>query len=84
MARFDFAGTARAVEAWGVRQEKWLAGALMLWPIARQLGDLRQRFDLLRYQLDLDFSMDTLRRLDRRVGIAAGILLATIEGKQTH
>ena len=45
-------------------------------------ADLRQRFHLFRYELDLDFSMDTGRQLDRRLGIAAGILLAAIEGKQ--
>ena len=48
-----------------------------------RVGDLRQRFNLFRYELDLDFNMDPLRTLDRRLGIAAGILLATIEGKQS-
>lgn len=48
-----------------------------------RVADLRQNFHLFRYELNLDFSMDTARRLDRRVGIAAGILLATIEGKQS-
>ena len=47
-----------------------------------RIADLKQRFNLFAYQLDLDFSMDTARRLDRRIGIAAGILLAAIEGKQ--
>lgn len=45
-------------------------------------ADLRQNFNLFRYELNLDFSMDTTHRLDRRVGIAAGILLAAVEGKQ--
>jgi len=48
-----------------------------------RVGDLRQRFNLFAYRLDLDFSMDTGRKLDRRLGIAAGILLAAIEGKQS-
>ncbi len=48
-----------------------------------RVGDLRQRFNLFRYELDLDFSMDPSRMLDRRIGIAAGILLATVEGKQS-
>jgi uncharacterized protein YxjI len=48
-----------------------------------RVADLRQRFNLFRYELDLDFSMDPTRTLDRRLGIAAGILLATIEGKQS-
>lgn len=48
----------------------------------QRVADLRQRFHLFRYELEVDFSMDTLRRLDRRLGIAAAILLAGIEGKQ--
>jgi len=48
-----------------------------------RVGDLRQRFNPFRYELDLDFSMDPSRTLDRRLGIAAGILLATVEGKQS-
>ena len=47
-----------------------------------RVADIRQNFNLFRYELNLDFSMDTLHRLDRRVGIAAGILLAAVEGKQ--
>lgn len=48
-----------------------------------RVADLKQRFNPFRYELDLDFSMDTTHRLDRRLGIAAGILLATVEGKQS-
>jgi uncharacterized protein YxjI len=48
-----------------------------------RVADLRQNFNLFRYELNLDFSMDTTSRLDRRVGIAAGILLAAVEGKQS-
>lgn len=48
-----------------------------------RVADLRQRFNLFRYELDLDFSMDTAHMLDHRLGIAAGILLATVEGKQS-
>jgi len=44
--------------------------------------DIRQRFNLFRYELDIDFTMDPTQRIDRRLGIAAGILLATIEGRQ--
>jgi uncharacterized protein YxjI len=47
-----------------------------------RVADLKQRFHLFRYELDLDFRMDTNHLLDRRVGIAAGILLAAIEHKQ--
>lgn len=48
-----------------------------------RVADLRQNFNLFRYELNLDFSMDITRRLDRRVGLAAGILLAAVEGKQS-
>ncbi|MBT3337380.1 MAG: hypothetical protein HN560_16180 [Anaerolineae bacterium] len=47
------------------------------------VADLKQRFNIFRYELDLDFSMDTANQLDRRLGIAAGILLAAIEGRQS-
>ena len=47
-----------------------------------RVADLKQNFNLFRYELNLDFSMDTTHRIDRRVGIAAGILLAAVEGKQ--
>ena len=47
-----------------------------------RVADLKQNFNLFRYELNLDFSMDIAHQLDRRVGIAAGILLAAIEGKQ--
>jgi uncharacterized protein YxjI len=49
----------------------------------QRVADLRQRFNLFRYELDLDFSMDMAHQLDRRLGLAVGILLAAIEGKQS-
>jgi hypothetical protein len=48
----------------------------------QRVADLRQRFNLFRYEMDLDFGMDTNHLLDRRLGIAAAILLAIIEGRQ--
>ena len=48
-----------------------------------RVGDLRQNFNLFRYELNLDFSMDVSRLLDRRLGISAGILLAAVEGKES-
>ncbi|GAB4505242.1 MAG: hypothetical protein Fur0043_22370 [Anaerolineales bacterium] len=50
----------------------------------QKMADLRQRFNPFRYELDVDFSMDPEHRLDRRVGLAVGILLAAIEGKQSN
>jgi uncharacterized protein YxjI len=48
-----------------------------------RVADLRQQFNLFAYRMDLDFSMDAAHLLDRRLGIAAGVLLAIIEGKQS-
>lgn len=48
-----------------------------------RVADLKQNFNPFTYQLNLDFSMDSNKRLDRRLGIAAGILLAAIEGRQS-
>jgi len=49
---------------------------------SEQVADYKQRFQLFRYVLDVDFQMDTGEKLDRRLGIAAAVLLATIEGRQ--
>ncbi len=40
-----------------------------------------QRFNLFRYELEIDFALDPTG-LDHRIGLAMGILLAIIEGKQ--
>ena len=46
-------------------------------------ADLKQNFNPFTYELNIDFSMDVAHQLDRRLGIAAGILLAAIEGRQS-
>lgn len=50
------------------------------------LGDsvatFRQRFHLLRYVLEIDLSENSREKLDPRMGIAAGILMGAIEGRQ--
>jgi uncharacterized protein YxjI len=60
----------------------WLPQNYDLTMDGTRVADLKQNFNLFRYELNLDFSMDTTHRLDRRIGIAAGILLAAVEGKQ--
>jgi hypothetical protein len=50
-------------------------------PAERVIGHYHQRFHLFRYELDIAFSVDA-SVFDRRMGMAAGILLAIIEGKQ--
>jgi hypothetical protein len=42
----------------------------------------KQQFNPFVLKLDLDFSADTFRQLDRRLGIAAAVLLCAIEGRQ--
>lgn len=49
---------------------------------ANRVADLKQNFNPFTYELGLDFSMDPNHILDRRMGIAAGILLAAVEGRQ--
>ncbi|MEI7579669.1 MAG: hypothetical protein WCJ58_06610 [bacterium] len=46
------------------------------------VADFKQNFNPFVYKLNIDFSKDTQGLLDRRLGLAAAILLAAIEGKQ--
>ena len=46
------------------------------------VAEFKQRFHFFRYDMDLDFSAGGLLTLDRRLGLAAAILLGIIEGKQ--
>jgi hypothetical protein len=61
---------------------KWLPQDYDILIAGERVADLRQRFNLFRYELELDFSMAQAWRLDRRLGIAAAILLGIVEGKQ--
>ncbi len=45
-------------------------------------AEYRQRFNPFILKLDVDFSADGDGRLDKRLGIAAGVLLSAIEGRQ--
>jgi len=47
-----------------------------------RVADFKQNFNPFTYALNIDFSMDGGKQLDRRLGLAASILLAAIEGKQ--
>jgi hypothetical protein len=47
-----------------------------------KIANMDQNFNPFVYRLNVDFSMDPQRRLDKRLGIAAAILLAAIEGRQ--
>lgn len=46
------------------------------------VAEFTQRFNLFRYEMDLDFSADFSHAFDRRLGLAAAVLLGMIEGKQ--
>lgn len=48
----------------------------------QRVGDLKQRFNPFRYDMDIDFTMDGAHLLDRRLGLSAAVLLAIIEGRQ--
>ena len=50
----------------------------------QRVADLKQNFNLFRYELNIDLSMNIGKLLDPRMGIAAGILLAAIEGRQSN
>jgi len=50
---------------------------------SERVGDFKQRFNLFRYEMDVDFTMDTGRQVDHRLGLAVAFLLAIIEGKQS-
>jgi hypothetical protein len=47
-----------------------------------RVADFKQRFNPFVYQMDIDFRMDAGRQLDRRLGTAAAMVLAIIEGRQ--
>jgi hypothetical protein len=47
-----------------------------------RVGEIKQNFNPFVGKLNLNFAMDAHRELDRRLGLAAGILLCVIEGKQ--
>jgi hypothetical protein len=66
---------------------KYLFGALIPQSFNVQIGGrpvarFNQPFNLFITKLNLDFSPDPQCQFDRRLGIAAGILLCAIEGKQ--
>ena len=50
----------------------------------QRVADLKQNFNLFRYELNIDLSMNIGKLLDPRMGIAAGILLAAAEGRQNN
>lgn len=61
---------------------QWLPQNYDLFLGDTRAADLKQRFNPFQYALDLDLGVDPAKRLDPRLGIAAAILLAAIEGRQ--
>jgi hypothetical protein len=50
----------------------------------QKVADLRQRFNLVRYEMLIEFAPSGGRQLDPRLGIAAALLLGIVEGKQSN
>lgn len=48
----------------------------------QEVGSYKQNFNPLVTKIAVDFSLDTNKILDKRMGLAAGIMLCVIEGKQ--
>jgi uncharacterized protein YxjI len=48
----------------------------------RPAAEFRQKFNLIRYVLEIDFSHQSSEQIDPRLGLASAVLLAAIEGKQ--
>lgn len=48
----------------------------------KQIANFKQNFNPFIFKLGVDFTADTSRSLDRRLGVAAAMLLVLIEGKQ--
>ena len=48
----------------------------------QKVFEFKQRFNIFVQKIDLDFTMDSGKILDRRLGIAAAVLLCAIEGRQ--
>lgn len=47
-----------------------------------RLADYRQRFNPFRYEMEIDFRENIAGVLDPRLGLAAALLIATVEGRQ--
>lgn len=66
---------------------KYLLGALLPQTYHGRVNNqpvlvFRQQFNLFVQKMDLDFSMDHGRLLNRRLGVAAAVLIMAIEGRQ--
>lgn len=48
----------------------------------KKVLDLRQHFNPFLYKMDVDFSVDSTAAMDRRLGIAAAVLITAVEGRQ--
>jgi hypothetical protein len=46
------------------------------------VAEIRQNFNPFRLRLGIDFSLDTRRAVDRRLGLAVAAILGTLEGRQ--
>lgn len=51
---------------------------------SHQVGTAKQNFNFFAPKFDVDFSEDSMNLLDRRLGIAAALLLMSVEGRQSE
>jgi uncharacterized protein YxjI len=85
----DEVGRIREDSAWLAVARRIIGGASLILPqkYHAEIGDVpvctfQQHFNPFVFKLSVDFSPDTDGRLDRRLGLAAAVLLAAIEGRQ--
>jgi uncharacterized protein YxjI len=50
----------------------------------KKVADLQQRFNLIRFEMVIDFRENRSQQFDPRLGIAAALLLGIVEGKQSN
>ena len=82
-------GVIREDSTWLALLRRTIELASMLFPQkyhvevgGQMVATMKQNFNPFVMKIDVDFSPDDQARLDRRLGLAAAILMCAIEGKQ--
>jgi len=79
-------GKARENSLFGAMLRRWMNIIPQKYTISTTdgapLASMRQRFNPFVQKLDIDFAADTEGQLDRRLGLAAAVLMVAIEGRQ--
>ncbi|HCF62064.1 MAG TPA: hypothetical protein DFS52_29230 [Myxococcales bacterium] len=61
----------------------WVPQSFSVWYGESQVAAIKQAWNPIVFKAEMDLSADHARRLDRRLAMAAGILLMAIEGRQS-